>query len=160
MKKEQRARSLRLCLCPAPWHCPWRPAPAATLGTSNSSGSGNTSGSGNGDGYKIAVVRQLDHASMNEIRDAITAELDAKEKKLGVEIEYKDFNGNNDTSTLAQIGAEIIAGGYDAIVPIGHAGSSADGLYRPADPDPGDLRHGQLPRGSQTHWHPLCHRHQ
>ena len=45
---------------------------------------------------------------MNEIRDAITAELDAKEKKLGVEIEYKDFNGNNDTSTLAQIGAEII----------------------------------------------------
>lgn len=88
-------------------------------GTSNSSGSGNTSGSGNGDGYKIAVVRQLDHASMNEIRDAITAELDAKEKKLGVEIEYKDFNGNNDTSTLAQIGAEIIAGGYDAIVPIG-----------------------------------------
>ena len=91
-------------------------------GTSNSSGSGNTSGSGNGDGYKIAVVRQLDHASMNEIRDAITAELDAKEKKLGVEIEYKDFNGNNDTSTLAQIGAEIIAGGYDAIVPIGKIG--------------------------------------
>ena len=70
-------------------------------GTSNSSGSGNTSGSGNGDGYKIAVVRQLDHASMNEIRDAITTELDAKEKELGVEIEYKDFNGNNDTSTPA-----------------------------------------------------------
>ena len=56
---------------------------------------------------------------MNEIRDAITAELDAKEKELGVEIEYKDFNGNNDTSTLLQIGAEIIADGYDAIIPIG-----------------------------------------
>lgn len=88
-------------------------------GKSNSSGSGNSSGSESGESYKIAVVRQLDHASMNEIRDAITAELDAKEKELGVEIEYKDFNGNNDTSTLVQIGAEIIADGYDAIIPIG-----------------------------------------
>ena len=52
-------------------------------------------------GYKIAVVRQLDHASMNEIRDAITAELDAKASELGVEISYEDFNGNNDPSTLA-----------------------------------------------------------
>lgn len=72
-----------------------------------------------GDGYKIAVVRQLDHASMNEIRDAIDGELDAKAKELGVEISYTDFNGNNDPSTLAQIGAQIIADGYDAIIPIG-----------------------------------------
>ena len=50
---------------------------------------------------------------MNEIRDAITAELDAKAAELGIAITYGDFNGNNDTSTLAQIGAEIIAGGYD-----------------------------------------------
>ena len=70
-------------------------------------------------GYKIAVVRQLDHASMNEIRDAITAELDAKAAELGVSVEYEDFNGNNDTSTLSQIGAQIIADGYDAIIPIG-----------------------------------------
>lgn len=88
---------------------------------SNSSGSNASSGSGSGsdDSYKIAVVRQLDHASMNEIRDAITAELDAKASELGVNIEYEDFNGNNDTSTLVQIGAEIIADGYDAIIPIG-----------------------------------------
>ena len=90
--------------------------------SSQSSGSsGNTSGSASqgGEGYKVAVVRQLDHASMNEIRDAITAELDAKAKELGVSIEYKNFNGNNDTSTLSQIGAQIIADGYDAIIPIG-----------------------------------------
>ncbi len=88
---------------------------------SNSSGSNAASGSGSGsdDGYKIAVVRQLDHASMNEIRDAITAELDAKAAELGVSVEYEDFNGNNDTSTLLQIGAQIIADGYDAIIPIG-----------------------------------------
>ena len=88
---------------------------------SNSAGSNGSSNSGSksDDGYKIAVVRQLDHASMNEIQDAITTELDAKAAKLGVNIEYEDFNGNNDTSTLAQIGAEIIADGYDAIIPIG-----------------------------------------
>ena len=46
-------------------------------------------------GYKIAVVRQLDHASMNEIRDAITAELNAKGEELGIAIECGDFNGNS-----------------------------------------------------------------
>lgn len=87
------------------------PAPTGTAGAENTA-----TGS---EGYKVAVVRQLDHASMNEIRDAITAELDAKASELGVEISYEDFNGNNDPSTLAQIGAQIIADGYDAIIPIG-----------------------------------------
>lgn len=89
---------------------------SASSGTPSSGGS---SSGASGDGYKIAVVRQLDHPSMNEIRDAITAELDAKADELGVSIEYRDFSGNNDTSALQQIGAEIIAGGYDAIIPIG-----------------------------------------
>lgn len=88
-------------------------------GTSSSGTTGSENSSGSGEGYKIAVVRQLDHPSMNEIRDAITAELDAKAEELGVSIEYRDFSGNNDTSALQQIGAEIIAGGYDAIIPIG-----------------------------------------
>ena len=87
------------------------PVPTGTAGAENTA-----TGS---EGYKVAVVRQLDHASMNEIRDAITAELDAKASELGVEISYEDFNGNNDPSTLAQIGAQIIADGYDAIIPIG-----------------------------------------
>ena len=104
---------------------------AAALTLSLSACSGGTQGSAEtpagssntpsaaGDGYRVAVVRQLDHASMNEIRDAITAELDAKAAELGISITYKDFNGNNDPSTLSQIGAEIIADGYDAIIPIG-----------------------------------------
>ena len=87
--------------------------------SAGTSGSAAGSGSQAGEGYKVAVVRQLDHASMNEIRDAITAELSAKATELGVTIEYEDFNGNNDTSTLSQIGAQIIADGYDAIIPIG-----------------------------------------
>ena len=97
---------------------------AACSGGSSSSGSSgsNSSGSSNSggeDGYKVAIVRQLDHASMNEIRDAITAELNAKGEKLGITIECGDFNGNNDTSTLSQIGAQILADQYDAIIPIG-----------------------------------------
>ena len=97
---------------------------AACSGGSSSSGSsgsnsGGASSSGGEDGYKVAIVRQLDHASMNEIRDAITAELNAKGEELGIAIEYGDFNGNNDTSTLSQIGAQILADQYDAIIPIG-----------------------------------------
>ena len=97
---------------------------AACSGGSSSSGSsgsnsGGASSSGGEDGYKVAIVRQLDHASMNEIRDAITAELNAKGEELGIAIEYGDFNGNHDTSTLSQIGAQILADQYDAIIPIG-----------------------------------------
>ena len=94
---------------------------------SGGSGSAASNGSGSGSGssapadgvYQVAIVRQLDHASMNEIRDAIIAQLDAREAELNVTIDYEDFNGNNDPSTLAQIGAQIIADGYDVIIPIG-----------------------------------------
>ena len=97
---------------------------AACSGGSSSSGSsdsnsGGSSNSGGEDGYKVAIVRQLDHASMNEIRDAIFAQLDAKAAELSLTISYEDFNGNNDTSTLSQIGAQILADQYDAIIPIG-----------------------------------------
>ena len=45
--------------------------------------------------YKIAVVQQLDHASLDEIRTAVEAELDAKAAEKGITIEYKDFNGHD-----------------------------------------------------------------
>ena len=35
--------------------------------------------------YKVAVVQQLDHSSLNEIRDAIEAELDAALKASGAD---------------------------------------------------------------------------
>ena len=92
---------------------------AGSAGSSVSNSSSSPDGSGGGESYKIAVVRQLDHASMNEIQEAIIAELEAKEAELGISIEYGDFNGNNDPSTLNQIGAQILADGYDAIIPIG-----------------------------------------
>ena len=92
---------------------------AASSAETSASAAESTADTAAADSYKVAIVQQLDHASLDEIRVAIEKELDAKAAEKGITIEYKDFNGNNDTSTLAQIGAEIIAGGYDAIVPIG-----------------------------------------
>ena len=68
--------------------------------------------------YKIAIVQQLDHASLDEIRTAVEAELDAKAAEKGITIEYKDFNGQNDATTLNQIGTQVVSDGYDAVIPI------------------------------------------
>ena len=68
--------------------------------------------------YKIAIIQQLDHSSLDEIRFAIQAQLDAIAAEKGIAIEYKHFNGQNDTSILAQIGSQVVSDGYDAIIPI------------------------------------------
>lgn len=68
--------------------------------------------------YKVAVVKQLDHASLDEIADAVTAELDALAEKNGVKVEYQMYSGNNDASTLQSIGSDAIVSGVDAIIPI------------------------------------------
>ena len=68
--------------------------------------------------YKVAIVQQMDHASLDEIRIAIEKELEAKAESLGITVEYKVFNGQNDSSVLNQIGSQIVSDGYDAIIPI------------------------------------------
>ena len=68
--------------------------------------------------YRVAIVQQLDHASLNEIRKAAETELDAKAAELGVTIEYTEFNGQNDATTLNQIGSQVVSDGYDAVMPI------------------------------------------
>ena len=73
---------------------------------------------GGGKEYKVAIVQQLDHASLDEIRVAIEAELEAKAAEKGIAITYKDFNGQNDATVLNQIGAQVVSDGYDAIIPI------------------------------------------
>ena len=67
---------------------------------------------------KVAIVQQLDHSSLDEIRVAIEAELDKTAAEKGLTIEHKHFNGQNDTSTLAQIGTQVVSDGYDIIIPI------------------------------------------
>lgn len=67
---------------------------------------------------KIAVVKQMDHASLDEIANAITAQLDVIEKEKGVEIEYEVYSGQGEQTTLKQIGDQAIVDGVDAIIPI------------------------------------------
>lgn len=68
--------------------------------------------------YKIAIVQQLDHASLNEIRTAVEAKLDSIAADNGITIEYKEFNGQNDATVLNQIGAQVMDDDFDAVIPI------------------------------------------
>ena len=71
-----------------------------------------------GNTYKVAVIKQLDHASLDEIANAITAELDKIAAEKGVKIEYDVYSGQNDQSTLKQISDQAVADGCDVIIPI------------------------------------------
>ena len=68
--------------------------------------------------YKIAIVQQLDHSSLDELRTAVEAQLDTITAEKGITVEYKDFNGQNDATMLNQIGAQVVSDGYDAIIPL------------------------------------------
>ena len=91
---------------------------ASSAASEATSSSAATAEATSGDGYKIAIVQQMDHASLDQIRTAIEAELDAKAAEKGITIEYKDFNGQNDATTLNQIGTQVVSDGYDAVIPI------------------------------------------
>ena len=94
-------------------------ASSAAERTASSAAADSTMGSSaDATTYKVAIVQQLDHASLDEIRTAIEAELDAKAAEKGITIEYKDFNGQNDATTLNQIGTQVVSDGYDAVIPI------------------------------------------
>ena len=67
---------------------------------------------------KVAIVQQLDHSSLDEIRLAVEAELDRLAKEKNMTITYTEFNGRNDATILNQIGAQVVSDGYDAIIPI------------------------------------------
>ena len=66
----------------------------------------------------VAIVQQLDHSSLDEIRHAIEAELEKTAAEKNLTIEYKHFNGQNDATVLNQIGSQVVSDGYDIIIPI------------------------------------------
>ena len=68
--------------------------------------------------YKVAIVKQMDHASLDEIANAIAAQLDAIEAKEGVSIDYEIYSGQGEQTTLMQIGDQVVMEGVDAIIPI------------------------------------------
>ncbi len=67
---------------------------------------------------RIAIIQQLDHSSLDEIRLAVDAELKAIAEEKGMTVEIEVYNGQNDTSILAQIGATVAAEKFDCIIPI------------------------------------------
>ena len=68
--------------------------------------------------YKVAVIKQLDHASLDEIANAVTAELDKIAADNGVTIEYEVTSGQGDQTILKQLSDQAIADGVNAIIPI------------------------------------------
>lgn len=78
----------------------------------------NEQGAKDADAYKVAVVKQMDHASLDEIANAITAQLDAIAAEKGIAIEYEVYSGQGEQTVLKQIGDQAVAEGVDVIIPI------------------------------------------
>ena len=68
--------------------------------------------------FNVAIVQQLDHASLDEIRTAIVAQLQTLAEEKGVKVNIQEFNGQNDATVLNQIGAQVVGDGVDVIIPI------------------------------------------
>lgn len=83
---------------------------------------GSTSESGSNadtvESYKVAIVKQMDHPSLDEIATAIATELNALAVTGDVSIEYEIYSGQGDQTILKQIGDQAIVDQVDAIIPI------------------------------------------
>ena len=67
---------------------------------------------------KVAIIQQLDHSSLDEIRTAIEAQLTALAEEQGLTIQFSYDNGQNDTSMVSQIATQVVADQPDIIIPI------------------------------------------
>lgn len=74
---------------------------------------------------RIAIVQQMTHSSLIEIRQAVVSKLNKLAQANGLTIEITQYNGENDMDTLNQVGAEIMAGDCDMIIPIATLASQA-----------------------------------
>ena len=68
--------------------------------------------------FTVAIVQQLDHSSLDEIREAIKAQLSALALPSNYTITIEEYNGQNDASMLSQIGTQVVSDGVDMIIPI------------------------------------------
>ena len=67
---------------------------------------------------KVTIIKQMDHASLDEIANAVAARLDAIAAEKGVKITWEITSGQGDQTTLKQLGDQAVAEGADAIIPI------------------------------------------
>ncbi len=108
------AMALSLCACAGA-------GSQSTGSAASSSGSSSAAGSGSAGAdtaFKVAVVKQMDHPSLDEICNAVVARLEELSSENGTPIEYEVYSGQGDETVLNQIGAQVIADGVSAIIPI------------------------------------------
>ena len=67
------------------------------------------------DGYTVAIIKQMDHASLDEIADAIAARLDAIAQEQNVSIRYTITSGQGDQSVLKQLADQAVADQVSAV---------------------------------------------
>lgn len=70
---------------------------------------------------KIGIVQPVEHTSLNQIREAIVAELDALGLSERIEVDYK--NGQGDGNNIQTIVTQFVGDKVDYIVPIGTGAS-------------------------------------
>ncbi len=70
------------------------------------------------DAFKVGIVKFVDHASLNQIEESLSARLDEIAEEDGVTFEKLSYNGNADGSQLQQIGSELVSQEVDVIVAI------------------------------------------
>lgn len=68
--------------------------------------------------YNIAIIKQLDHPSLEEIANGLASQLDNLSKEKNIKIKYIIDSGNNDPTTLQQYASSYLANNIDVIVPI------------------------------------------
>ena len=95
--------------------------------------------------FTVAIVQQLDHSSLDEIREAIKAQLNALAEPSNYTITIEEYNGQNDASMLNQIGTQVVSDGVDMIIPIATLAAqsmvtAADGTDIPLSTPPSLIR--------------------
>ena len=116
MKKLNRALSLSTAAALALSLTACSGGTSGTADTPAANASASTGGSGGT--YTVAVIKQMDHASLDEIADAIAARLDEIAAENGVTIQYEVTSGQGDQTVLRQLADQAIADGVDTIIPI------------------------------------------
>lgn len=116
MKKLNRALSLSTAAALALSLTACSGGTSGTADTPTANASASTGDSGGT--YTVAVIKQMDHASLDEIADAIAARLDEIAAENGVTIQYEVTSGQGDQTVLRQLADQAIADGVDTIIPI------------------------------------------
>lgn len=78
--------------------------------------------------YNVAIIKQMDHASLDEIAAAVAGELDQLAGENKVTIQYDTFSGQGDQTILRQLADQAIADGVDVIIPIATTAAQVSAL--------------------------------